>query len=304
MILADTRQIPGVAALLVPMSTGTVTVLAQQEVLRREISRTSEREVVVTIDASFGTLNILKGGKEKIVAAEYRRDEDDRRQLEMFYEISHGRGELEINLSDDKKHRSRQSTSISWEEMKSSHGDSDERELTAKFTDEVPLTFKIGVGAGKGDFDFTGLQVKQLKISAGASSAELRCDEPNPIVCESVIIESGVSKFSARHLSNLNFRKLKFSGGVGAYTLDFAGKLRQKAYADVEVGLGSITVYVPREIPARIITDDSWFSSVDVDESFEKTKKNTYENEGFGHSEQTLTLKIGSGLGSIKVRTR
>ena len=63
-------------------------------------------------------------------------------------------------------------------------------------------------------------------------------------------------------------------------------------------------MYVPREIPTRIITDDSWFSSVDVDESFEKTRKNTYENEGFEHSEQTLTLKIGSGLGSIKVRTR
>ncbi|HCA78201.1 MAG TPA: hypothetical protein DEP53_00550 [Bacteroidetes bacterium] len=304
MKLSDSNKISGVSALLLLFTAGTAAASPQQEVLRREITRTSEREVVVTLDASFGTLNILKGGRDKIVAAEYRRNEDDKRQLEMFYEISHGRGELDINLSDDKKHRSRQSTSISWEEMKSSHGDSDERELTAKFTDAVPLTFKIGLGAGKGDFDFTGLQVKNLKISAGASSAVLRCDEPNPIVCESVTIESGVSKFSARHLSNLNFRKLKFSGGIGAYTLDFAGKLRQKAYADVEVGLGSITVYVPREIPTRIITDDSWFSSVDVDDSFEKTRKNTYENEGYGHSVETLTLKIGSGLGSIKVRTR
>jgi hypothetical protein len=276
----------------------------QQEVLRREISRTSEREINVTLDASFGTLNILKGGRDKIVTAEYQRDEDDKRQLEMFYDISDGRGELEINLTDDKKHRGRHSTSISWEEMKSGRGVSDERELTVRFTDALPLSLKIGVGAGKGDFDLTGLQVKNLKISAGASSAELRCEDPNPIVCESVNIESGVSKFSAGQLSNLNFRKLKFSGGVGAYTLDFAGKLRQKAYADVEVGLGSITVYIPREVPAKIITNDSWFSSVDVDESFEKTKKNTYENERFAQSEYSLTLKIEAGLGSIKVRTR
>ena len=276
----------------------------QQEVLRREISRTSEREINVTLDASFGTLNILKGGRDKIVAAEYQRDEDDKRQLEMFYDITDGPGELEINLTDDKKHRGRHSTSISWEEMKSGHGGSDERELTVRFTDALPLSLKIGVGAGKGDFDLTGLQVKNLKISAGASSAELRCEDPNPIVCESVNIESGVSKFSAGQLSNLNFRKLKFSGGVGAYTLDFAGKLRQKAYADVEVGLGSITVYIPREVPAKIITNDSWFSSVDVDESFEKTKKNTYENERFAQSEYSLTLKIEAGLGSIKVRTR
>ncbi len=287
--------------LLMPAAAATA---PQQEVLRREISRSSEREVIVTLEASFGTLIILKGNREKIVAAEYRRNDDDKRQLEMFYDISGGRGELDINLSDDKKHRNRQSTSISWEEMKSSHGDSDDRELTARFTDAIPLTFKISVGAGKGDFDLTGLQVKSLKVSAGASSAELRCEEPNPIVCESVTIESGVSKFSASQLSNLNFRKLKFSGGVGAYSLDFSGKLRQKAYADVEVGLGTITVYIPKEIPARIVTDDSWFSSVDVDDTFEKTKKNTYENERYARSEQSLTLKIGSGLGSIRVRTR
>jgi hypothetical protein len=148
------------------------------------------------------------------------------------------------------------------------------------------------------------LKLKNLKISAGASSAELRCDEPNPISCDNVNIESGVSKFSASHLTNLNFRKLKFSGGVGAYTLDFAGKLQQKGYAEVEVGLGAITVYVPKETPTRIITDDSWFSSVDVDDRYEKTKKNTYESENFAQSDRNLTIKIGSGLGSIKVRCR
>jgi len=276
----------------------------QQEVLRREVSRTSEKEVTVSLDASFGTLNILRGSGNKIVAAEYCRQDDDKRQLEMFYEIENGRGNLEINLTDEKRRRDHRSSSISWEELKGVHDHQDDRELTAKFTDELPLSLKIGIGAGRGYLDFTGLQVKNLKISAGASSAELRCDEPNPISCEYVNIESGVSKFTASHLTNLNFRKLKFSGGVGAYSLDFAGKLQQKAYAEVEVGLGAITVYVPKGTPTRIITDDSWFSSVDVDDSYEKTRKNTYESENFEQSDRTLTIKIGSGLGSIKVRCR
>jgi hypothetical protein len=285
---------------------GTVpfTAFSQQEVLKREITRTSEKEVTVSLDASFGTLNIMKGDRNKIVAAEYCRESDDKRQLEMFYDIEEGKGNLEINLTDEKKHRERRSSSISWEELKGNHNHPDERQLTAKFSEDIPLSLKIGVGAGRGNLDFTGLKIKSLKISAGASTAELRCDEPNPISCESVTIESGVSKFTASHLTNLNFRKLKFSGGVGAYTLDFSGKLRQKAYAEVEVGLGAITVYVPRDMPIRIVTDDSWFSSVDVDDSYEKTKKNTYESETFAQSDVALTIKIGSGLGSIKVRSR
>lgn len=276
----------------------------QQEVLRREVTRTSEREVSVSLDASFGTLSILKGDRGKIVAAEYCRESDDKRQLEMFYEIDDDRGNLEINLTDEKRHRERRSSSISWEELKGDRNHSDERYLTAKFTDAIPLNLKIGLGAGRGILDLTGLKVKNLKVSAGASSAELRCDEPNAISCENVNIESGVSKFTATHLTNLNFHKLKFSGGVGAYVLDFTGKLQQKAYAEVEVGLGAITVYVPKETPTRVITDDSWFSSVDVDDSFEKTKKNTYESEDFSQHDVTLTIKVGSGLGSIKVRSR
>jgi hypothetical protein len=276
----------------------------QQEVTRREISRTSEKEITVSLDASFGTVNILKGDRNKVIVAEYSHEQDDRRELEMFYDIADGRGDLEINLTDHRSHKDRRNSSISWEEMKDERDNGNERRLTARLTDAVPLSLKIGLGAGKGKFDLSGLRLNNLKVSAGASSAELLCNEPNPISCDNVTIESGVSKFSAHGLLNLNFQKLKFSGGVGSYTLDFAGKLQQKAYADVEVGLGSIVVYVPKNIPTKVITDESWFSSVDVDDCLEKTRKGTYETDGFERSDLTLTIKIGSGLGSIKIRCR
>ena len=293
-----------VPALLCSAIVHTALCAPQEEVLRREISRTSEKELMVSLDASFGTLTIKKGNRDKIVAAEYSRPGDDKRELEMSYDISHGTGNLDISLTDEGRRKGRHSSSISWEELKGDRAHPEDRELTTSFTDAIPLSLKVGVGAGRGDIDLTGLLVKSLKLSAGASSAELRCDEPNEIECEYVNIESGVSKFSARRLLNLNFRKLKFSGGVGSYSLDFGGQLRQKVYAEVEVGLGAITVYIPKDIPTRIITDESWFSSVDVDDCYEKTRKSTYQNAAYDESGRSLTIKIGSGLGSIKVRSR
>lgn len=276
----------------------------QHEVMRREITRSTEKEITVSVDASFGTMNILKGDRGKTVVTEYSREQDDRRELEMSYDISGGRGDLEISLTDHKSRKDRHNSSVSWEEMKDERDNGTERRLTVRLTDAVPLSLKIGLGAGKGRFDLSGLKVENLKVSAGASSAELECNEPNPISCDNVAIESGVSKLTANGLSNLNFRKLKFSGGVGSYTLDFSGKLQQKAYADVEVGLGSIVVYVPQNMPTKIITDESWFSSVDVDDCFDKMRKGTYVTEGFEQSDRNLTIKIGSGLGSIKIRCR
>jgi hypothetical protein len=275
-----------------------------QEVTKREITRTSEKELAVTLSASFGTLVVGKGDRNKIVVAEYWRDEDEKQRLEMSYDIACNRGDLDIELTESNKSRGRDSWAISKEERRSHRSDYEDRHLTARFTDAIPIAFNISLGAGKGDFDFAGLQVQHLKISAGASSADLRCDEVNSIPCEDVIIESGVSKFSAENLCNLNFRKLKFSGGVGSYKLDFGGKLQQTAVAAVEVGLGAVTVYVPRTTPTRVIYDESWFSSIDLDDSFVRTKKSVYETEDFARSDKTLTIRIESGLGSIKVKSR
>jgi len=92
--------------------------MQQQDVTRREISRTSEKEITVSLDASFGTVILLKGDRNKVVVAEYSHEQDDRRELEMFYDISDGRGDLEINLTDNRSRKDRRNSSISWEEIK------------------------------------------------------------------------------------------------------------------------------------------------------------------------------------------
>ncbi len=263
-----------------------------RDILRKEISRTSEKELSVHLSAAFGRLFIGKGERGKIFDGEFREPED-RKPPEISYRINSNRGELKIETKEHSKF---------WKGY-GSH-DWDWRKWTLKFSSAVPISFKIELGAGEGEFDLTGLQIKELKIESGASSAELTCDEPNPIEAERVEIESGVSKFEAFRLCNLNFRKLKFSGGVGAYRLDFGGTLKQDANAKIEVGLGAITIVLPKETPTRIFYDDSWLSSIDLPSSFSKTKKGIYETENYEGASKRLTIDIESGLGSVKVRTK
>jgi hypothetical protein len=178
------------------------------------------------------------------------------------------------------------------------------RYLDIKLSDAVPITFEVELGAGKGDIDLTDLQVKDLKISTGASSVNMNCSKPNPITADDITIESGVSKFRAEDLGNMNFRNLKFSGGVGSYELDFNGKLQQSAEVKVEVGLGSISVYLPPTVPARVEYDDNWLSSFSLDDGFEKIHSGLYETDDFQEASKRLTIRMESGLGSVKVRRR
>jgi hypothetical protein len=279
--------------LVVLLLLGTVSTSGQER-RHKEIPRGDEREISVIIDVSFGTVLIGPGPADKILVADFAApgsDESD--DFHISYTSRGDRGELVVRSKD----RSR-----FW--RKSDDRDPDNRIWTLRFSEDVPMDFRIELGAGKGEFDLSGLRIRTLKVSSGASSVEMSCDRPNPITAESIVIESGVSKFTATNLANTNFRRLKFSGGVGAYKLDFGGKLLRSADAKVEVGLGAITINIPRETPVELFYDDSWFSSFDLADGFTKRRGGVYTTEDSLLGEPTLSIHIESGLGSVKVRRR
>ncbi len=268
--------------------------LVGQGTLHKEITRGPEKELLVTVDVSFGTIYISRGEASKVVVADVKAPrEADPDEFQIDYQIRGNRGELVIRSKKRKGF---------WKSR--NVDDEEDREWVLKFTDAIPITFKVELGAGRGELDLSGLRIKDMKVSSGASSVEMFCDRPNPIDAESIIIESGVSKFTATNLTNTNFRKLKFSGGVGAYKLDFGGKLRQDAEAKIEVGLGAVTVILPSDLQARVHYNDNWFSSFDLDGDFYHKKSGMYETEGYRTARPSLSIQIESGLGSVRVRRK
>jgi hypothetical protein len=259
----------------------------------REFSRTKEKELRVILDVSFGDISIKRGEQDKIATIDYSEEETAKHKLYISYDISDETGTLYIKLKE--------STHF-WGD--NNDHNSHNRHLDIKLGSNIPISLELELGAGKGDIDLTDLQVKDVKISTGASSVTMKCSKPNPIFADDISIESGVSKFTATDLSNLNFRNLKFSGGVGTYKLDFDGKLRQSAEVQIEVGLGSMNVYVPQTIPAKLVYDDNWLSSFKLDDDFEKTRSGVYETSDFQDASKRLTIRLESGLGSVRVQRK
>jgi hypothetical protein len=259
--------------------------------IHREIFRTSEKEVKIDIELSFGTVEIARAKSGYILQADYEGPKDDRQPFEVSYDVVDGRGELTIRSKDE-----------SFWKGATRNSRADERYWHLLITDAVPLTMNIEFGAGEGTVDLTGLRIRDLQMSSGASAVDMVCTEPNAIRAKRVTIESGVSRFTARGLANLNFQRFKFSGGIGSYKLDFNGSLTESATAAVDVGLGSMLVTLPRGIPAQIEYEKNWFSSFDADDAFVETADDVFETKDFDRAEHRLTLKIQSGMGSVKIR--
>ena len=262
----------------------------------KEIGRTTEKELAVVLSSSFGSVTISKGEAGKIVVGEAYTKGKESPRMNVDYEIRNRVGYVDIALGE-KKDAEHKKGSFS---IKNFEGG----KWFFRFTDAVPISFDLELGVGSGDFDLTGLNIKDFNLSTGASDVTVTFDEPNKSIIDNMTIESGVSKFSGRNLGNANFRRFRFQGGVGAYTLDFNGNLNKEVDADVEVGLGALTLIIPEKVGARIYFEKNWLSRLDCDRDFHSVADDQYESDNFSSSSGRMNIRIKSGLGSVKIRRR
>lgn len=274
---------------------------ASAQTIVRDVNRTDEKEVRLTINSSFGSVNIKKGESEKIVRVRYRAKEKGREPgLDLEYSVRKGIGDLKMEMHPEGSNvEDRNDGGVTINADVNFSTDTWYVELT----DAVPLSMDVELGAGKSDFDMSGLIVNDLDITTGASSSRLDFGEKNKGEIKKLSIESGVSKFVANNLNNANFRTMQFDGGVGTYILDFGGSLNRDVDVNINVGLGAMTIIVPKEIGLRVKYEDSWLSNLTLDDDeFIRKRKGIYESQNYANAAGRMDVHVESGLGSVRIK--
>lgn len=264
----------------------------------KEIGRTTEKELKVVLTSSFGSVVISRGESEKILIAEAASKKDESPRMVVDYSIRNRVGYMDVVLGEGTEEERNHKGSFKL----SSLGESGKWYM--RFSDAIPISFDLTLGLGKGDFDLSGLQVKDFNLSTGASDVTLSFDERNTTTIENMNIESGVSKFVARNLGNANFKRFRFQGGVGSYFLDFTGKIEKEVDVEVEVGLGVLTMIIPKEVGVRLMYEETLVSRLDCDADFHTTSDNVYTSDNLGTAATRMNIRVDSGLGSVKIRRR
>ncbi len=263
----------------------------------KQLGLKEEKELKVSLEAGFGDVTLAAGAPSSVMEADVDADLSGGIDRYIDYSSRDRIGYLSINTAEPVGTGSREKH----------HGGSFDfpgfqtNRWNLHFTDAVPISFDVELGVGHGELDFTGLQVKDLSLSSGASSVDLRFRKPNRSVIENMTIETGLSRFRGEGLCNANFNHLKFQGGVGGYTLDFGGKLDREVDVDIEVGLGSLTVIVPAETGVKVIYEKSLIAHLAVDPDFSKEEEDTYYSSNYYSASGKINMRIEAGLGSVKI---
>lgn len=170
--------------------------------------------------------------------------------------------------------------------------------LDVELSAEVPLALSLRLGAVESDVELGGLALRRVEYRTGASQTAVRFSRPNPVACTELAMEAGAAEFHVSGIANANCRRVGFRGGVGEVTLDFTGELRQSIEAEVDVGIGSLTLRLPREagVAIRLNRFLASFESA----GFVKRGR-SYYSPGWDGARHRLTLDVNATIGGVDV---
>lgn len=237
-----------------------------------------EELVRVNVEYGAGRLTIGPGPEKSLFNATLRYDANVFRPKNRY-----SAGHLDIGIEGG---------SIKGRNMKSGR-------LDLLLGPNVPLELDLKFGAAAANIELGGLRISEAKVQTGASETHISVSKANPASCSSLIFEVGAAEFDAVGLGNLNCEEVRLSGGVGDVTLDFAGDLRVSPAVEIDMGLGSLTLRVPRGLGLSVRKSGVLAS---FDSQGLVKRGNVYYSEGFDRAERKITVNLDAALGSIKVQ--
>lgn len=181
--------------------------------------------------------------------------------------------------------------------------DTDENKWDITFSTNYLMSLDMEIGACEAEMDLGGLQLQDLKFEVGAASAIIDFSSPNPVIMDEMKIEAGASSMDMKNFGNANFKYFSFEGGVGSFDLDLRGKYSGYSRVKIEVGMGSMKLTLPDDIPVRVETNGAgWLSSIDFHRiDLEAIDDDTYESEDYEDAAIKLLVEIDVGLGSVDI---
>jgi hypothetical protein len=171
--------------------------------------------------------------------------------------------------------------------------------LRINFSNLIPLDLKLSTGVGESRLNLSGGRLTRLDFQSGVGSAKLSSYDPNQVTCEHIHIKNGVGEMNAVGLGNMNFRSLEYEGGVGQANIDFTGEWKQDADIRIAVGVGAVTLKLPRNIGVRVEAPKSFLSGLHLDR-FNKVDS-LYYSDNYDAAKIRVSIHIVTGIGECRI---
>ncbi len=244
----------------------------------------NESNVRVRVEFAAGEFRLTPGDAQTLYRGEIYYDEDsfdasadyDTESRTLFFGLENQDGELRLGRHEEPQR------------------------MELELNPNIPTRLDLKLGAVEADIELGGMTISALDLSTGAAETILTFSEPNRGECRSLELNVAAAEFRAEHLANSRCEGISFEGGVGDITLDFTGDWGNATTteADLELGLGQLTLRLPRGLGVAIEMDRFLAS---FDRAGFRKRGSRYISEGYETASKRLTVYIKAVLGDIDV---
>jgi len=119
----------------------------------------------------------------------------------------------------------------------------------------------------------------------------------NPEVVWDLDVDAGAADIRM-DLSPFIINELTIDGGATSIEIKF-GTRSEDIYVDIETGVSSVKLLVPKEVACEV-TSDSFLVSRELP-GFDKVSKSTYVSPNFSDASKNITVQFNSGISSLRV---
>lgn len=246
-----------------------------------------ESDMTINVQYGAGRFHLAPGAGGELYRMQMRYDED---KFVPVREYDAESRTLRLGV------RGRSGSTIHW--SRGRHRDGTPPSFDLALSPDLPLALILEMGAVEADADLGGLSLRRATFRTGASETHLRFTRPNPAACEELTIEAGAAEFHADRIANANCARVVFRGGVGEVTLDFGGSWRRSMTADLNVGIGSLSLHLPRDVGVTVHLN-RFLASFDA-AGFEK-HGSTYTSTNYERARYRLTMNVNASIGGVEV---
>jgi hypothetical protein len=138
----------------------------------------------------------------------------------------------------------------------------------------------------------------EVRIKFGADNANLwdvRLGKGIPVNLD-VHLGAGRSDLD---LSQVDVRELAMSLGAGETTVDLTGPRTEDVTADIQAGIGELTVKLPKDVGVKVTGAKDGVGELNAD-GF-KVDGDAYINDAYGTSPVTIELNVQKGVGQVNL---
>lgn len=164
----------------------------------------------------------------------------------------------------------------------------------------VPMSLDFEFGAGNAELDLGGLALEQADVKTGASETTIVFSRPTIRPCQQLEIEMGAAQLQIEGLGNSNCSEIQVTGAAGSLVLDFTGEWQHEGVtqADVQIGLGGVTLRLPRNLGVAIEVQ-RFLASFDSEGFLRDGKR--YVSPNYDRATTKLHLDLQAAVGDINV---